>query len=168
VFCDNVLTAGEAQVDRYLVTTAGEPVVWEPEFTYKGFQYVSVTTVGQATVDDVHAIPLHTDVRSVGGFECEDETLTWIDGAVGRTFLNNIHGIPTDTPVYEKNGWTADANLAAEAVLHHFDLRSTLGKWIADHLDAQDDSGGIPQIVPTSGWGRGPDPAWRASIVLTP
>ncbi len=85
-----------------------------------------------------------------------------------RTFLNNLHGIPTDTPIYEKNGWTADAHLVTEAALHHFDLRLSMLKWLDDHVDAQDEHGMVPQIVPTPGWGLGPDPAWSASMVLIP
>jgi alpha-L-rhamnosidase len=167
VQCENVLVSGEAQVDRYVLASS-EVVKWEPEFGYKGFRYASVETVGDINVSRVEAIPLHTDVARMGRFECGNEILTWIDAATGRTFLNNLHGIPTDTPIYEKNGWTADAHLATEAVLHHFDLRATFGKWLDDHVDAQDDDGTVPQIVPTPGWGRAPDPAWSASMVLIP
>ncbi|MET7335360.1 family 78 glycoside hydrolase catalytic domain [Nonomuraea sp. NPDC005650] len=167
VHCDNVLAAGAAQVDRYVLASS-EEVTWQPQFTYKGFRYVGIETVGPVAVHDVTAVPLHTDVRKIGRFECGNELLTWIDRATGRTFLNNLHGIPTDTPIYEKNGWTADAHLATEAVLHHFDMRTTLGKWLDDHVDAQAGDGTVPQIVPTPGWGYGPDPAWSASMVLIP
>jgi len=90
-------------------------------------------------------VPLSTDVERVGSFECSEETLSWIDRATARTFRNNLHGIPTDTPVYEKNGWTADAHLAVEAVLHHFDLRTTLGKWLDDHAPIR-----LPKGSPTA------------------
>ncbi|MFI6252182.1 family 78 glycoside hydrolase catalytic domain [Streptomyces sp. NPDC051016] len=169
VFCDNILAAGEAQTDRYVTTGTEQQALWEPEFTYKGFRYASVRVVGAAArVESVAAVPLHTDVQRIGSFDCDEPTLAWIDAATARTFLNNLHGIPTDTPVYEKNGWTADAHLATEALLHHFDLRTTFAKWVDDHVDAQDADGTVPTIVPTPGWGRGLDPAWSASIVLVP
>jgi alpha-L-rhamnosidase len=167
VLCDNDLAAGESQVDRYRAAGLGRER-WEPEFSYKGFRYVSVAARGRAVVEDVVAVPLGTDVEQVGSFECSEETLAWIDGATARTFRNNLHGIPTDTPVYEKNGWTADAHLATEAVLHHFDLRTTFGKWLDDHADAQAGDGTVPVIVPTPGWGRLLDPAWSSSTVLIP
>jgi alpha-L-rhamnosidase len=94
--------------------------------------------------------------------------MEWIDTATARTFRNNLHGIPTDTPIYEKNGWTADAHLATEGLLHHFDLREAFGKWMDDHADAQAADGSVPQIIPTPGWGRASDPAWSASTVLIP
>lgn len=166
VRCDNVLAAGEAQVDRYVL--GSEPVTWEPQFSYKGFRYLSVQVHGDVSVSEVRAVRLATTVERTGSFVCEDETLSWIDAATARTFLNNLHGVPTDTPVYEKNGWTADAHLGTEAVLHHFDLRDSLVKWLDDHVDARDEAGMVPMIVPTPGWGREPDPAWSASMVLIP
>ena len=86
--------------------------------------------------------------------------------AAARTFLNNLHGIPTDTPSYEKNGWTADAHLATEALLHHFDLRTSFGKWLDDHVDAQDGRGGGPADRADAPLGPALDPAWSASLVL--
>ncbi|RRO18047.1 hypothetical protein EIL87_07215 [Saccharopolyspora rhizosphaerae] len=166
VRCDNVLAAGESQVDRH-VLGAG-PVTWEPQFSYKGFRYVGVQVRGRAEVSEVRAVRLAATVAEAGSFVCDDETLSWIDAATARTFRNNLHGVPTDTPVYEKNGWTADAHLVAEAALHHYDLRDSLVKWLNDHVDARDATGVVPMIVPTPGWGREADPAWSASMVLIP
>jgi alpha-L-rhamnosidase len=168
VFCENVLIEGVAQTDRIVVPATAAPFQWEPDFGYKGFRFAEVTVTGSAQFRDVAAIPLHTDVARAGTFACDEETLEWIDSATARTFLNNIQGTPTDTPVYEKNGWTADAHLVTEAALHHFDLRSTFTKWLDDHVDAQAQDGSIPQIVPTPGFGTAPDPAWSASMALIP
>lgn len=168
VYCENVLAAGPIQTDRLLFDSSADRICWEPKFSYKGYRYVSIEAAEPVTVHDIVSIPMHTDVQPVGAFECSEETLTWLDRALGKTFLNNLHGIPTDTPVYEKNGWTADAHLAAEALIHQFDLKTTFGKWLDDHADAQDDAGVVPNIVPTPGWGRAPDPAWSASAVLIP
>jgi alpha-L-rhamnosidase len=168
VVCDNILAAGEAQVDTFVLPPGADRTTWEPEFSYKGFRYVGVEASAGVTLHDIQAIPLHNDVRRVGEFDCQDETLTWIVAATERTFLNNLHGIPTDTPIYEKNGWTADAHLASESVLHSFDLRSLFKKWLDDHVDSQQPDGVVPQIVPSPGWGSAPDPAWSASMVLIP
>ncbi|BEP13983.1 glycoside hydrolase family 78 protein [Acidothermaceae bacterium B102] len=168
VVCENTLAVGPSQVDRYIAAGSSSGETWEPDFSYKGFRYVQVSLEGPGTPQDLVAVPLYTDVASVGTFSCSDETLTWMDAATARTFRNNLHGIPTDTPVYEKNGWTADAHLVTEAALHHYDLRTTFGRWLDDHGDAQSADGTVPQIVPTPGWGRAMDPAWSASTVLIP
>lgn len=168
VLCDNFLVAGEAQLDTLRLETGVGDYVWEPQFGYRGFRWMQVETDGDVTVEEVRAVPLYTDVERTGEFTADEPVLEWIDAAVARTFRNNLHGIPTDTPIYEKNGWTADAHLATEGLLHHFDLRAAFGKWMDDHADAQGADGSIPQIIPTPGWGRASDPAWSASAVLIP
>ena len=168
VVCDNFLVAGEAQVDTIRLDKAVADVVWEPQFGYRGFRWMQVETAGGARVEDVRAIPLYTELEKVGGLSTDEPVIEWINAATARTFRNNFHGIPTDTPIYEKNGWTADAHLATEGLLHHFDLRLAFGKWIDDHIDAQGADGAIPQIIPTPGWARASDPTWSSSAVLIP
>jgi alpha-L-rhamnosidase len=168
VLCDNYLVAGEAQLDTLRFESDVADYEWEPQFGYRGFRWIQVETIGDVSVDEVRAVPLYADVESVGALTTDEPVIEWIDAATARTFQNNLHGIPTDTPIYEKNGWTADAHLATEGLLHHFDLRAAFGKWIDDHIDAQGTDGSIPQIIPTPGWGRASDPAWSASAVLIP
>jgi alpha-L-rhamnosidase len=164
--CASVHSAAERiQIDRFI--TDGRPAVrWEPAFSYKGFRYARVAADPGVHVTDVEAVPVTTSVRQAGRFVCDNEVMNWVDDAAARTFLNNLHGVPTDTPVYEKNGWTADGHLFAESAVHAFDLQSYLRKWLDDHADSQDQDGTVPQIVPTPGWGRAMDPAWSASYPL--
>ncbi|MEU4454746.1 family 78 glycoside hydrolase catalytic domain [Nocardioides sp. NPDC023903] len=168
VLCNNPLVAGQAQMDSVQLETGVVDLVWEPQFGYRGFRWVQIETSGDVTVEEVRAVPLYTEVERVGELRAAHPVLEWIDAATARTFRNNLHGIPTDTPIYEKNGWTADAHLATEALLHHFDLKAAFGKWIDDHLDAQGRDGAIPWIIPTPGWGRSSDPTWSSSAVLIP
>lgn len=168
VVCDNVLVAGDGQRDVLTLETAADGYRWEPRHGYRGFRWAQVDVEGDATVAEVRAVPLYTPVEPVGALTSAEPLLQWIDAALATTFRNNLHGIPTDTPIYEKNGWTADAHLATEALLHHFDLRAAFGKWLDDHVDAQREDGAIPWIVPTPGWGRDSDPVWSISAVLIP
>lgn len=168
VVCENPLAAGDAQTDVLRLEARAEGYIFEPQFGYRGFRWMQVTAQGDVTVDQVRAVPLYTAVDTVGELMTNDPLLEWIDAATARTFRNNLHGIPTDTPIYEKNGWTADAHLATEALLHHFDLQASFRKWMSDHRDAQRPDGSIPWIVPTPGWGTASDPAWSASAVLIP
>jgi alpha-L-rhamnosidase len=168
VLCENRLAGGPAQVDSLRLGTKVEDLEWEPQFGYRGFRWLQVTTEGDVQVEQVRAVPVYTPLDVTGDFVCNNPVVEWIDGALARTFRNNLHGIPTDTPIYEKNGWTADAHLATEALLHHVDLRASFMKWMDDHVDAQSADGAVPQIIPTPGWGRASDPAWSASAVLIP
>ncbi len=168
VICENFLVAGEAQLDTLRLETPVTDHVWEPQFGYRGFRWTQIQVDGDARVDSVRAVPLYTELTEVGSLTTDEPVIDWINDATARTFRNNLHGIPTDTPIYEKNGWTADAHLATEGLLHHFDLRATFGKWVDDHRDAQAEDGSMPQIIPTPGWGRATDPTWSSSAVFIP
>ena len=161
----NEHVAGPVQTDVYVLAGSGREV-WEPRFGYKGFRYVQVSAPPEVTVGRLLARSAHTAVEPAGGFRCSEELLAWIDRAAGATILNNLHGIPTDTPLYEKNGWTADGHLTAETAIHHFDMRLFFRKWLRDFADAQSPDGGIPLIVPTPGWGRIDDPCWSGAYPL--
>lgn len=168
VAVENTLVMADPQVDVHRFEVAGALDGWTAKHGYRGFRWVEVQTDGDAHASRPTAEVLRTDVVTVGAFDTDEPVLRWADAAFGRSFSNNLHGIPTDTPVYEKNGWTADAMLATEAAVHHFDVSALFDKWMQDHADAQEPSGAIPQIVPTPGFGESVDPAWSGSAVLIP
>lgn len=168
VVVENPLVADVPQLDTHKFESAAALPAWSARFGYRGFRWVEVETHGRASASTPVAVVMHTDVPDAGSFETDDPVLRWADAAFRRTLLNNLQGYPTDTPVYEKNGWTADAMLAMEATLHHVDGRTLFGKWMQDHADSQSDDGEIPQIVPTPGFGEAADPAWSGSAVIIP
>ena len=153
------------QTDRY-VLSGSRRQSWEPRFSYKGFRYVEISSSFAPTHEVVRARSVHTSVEPAGTFACSDALFAWLHEATGRTILNNLHGIPTDTPLFEKNGWTADAHLIAEAAIHQFDMHLFFRKWLCDLTDAQADDGGIPVVVPTPGWGASADPCWSTAHLL--
>lgn len=138
---------------------------WEPRFSYKGFRYVEVEGVTDFDQVELLARHAHNDVATVSRFSCSDEVLTWIDQAMRLTVRNNLHHLPTDTPVYEKNGWTGDVHVALETMLHQYDLRALLTKWLDDIADSQTTDGQLPVIVPTPGWGLIEAPEWTTLYV---
>ena len=168
----------DIQTDRY--TLAGNGMEeWEAQFSYKGFQYVQITGFpGVPALDTIAARVVHTDVASVGEFSSANSLLNQIHANTRRALLNNLHEKPTDTPVFEKNGWTGDAQLTAVTAINNFYLPSYYTKWMRDFLDAQQESGELPAIVPTSGWSfegadgwtavQGPTPAWDAAFFEIP
>lgn len=159
---DNWHVDGATQVDRYIMAGSAS---WEPRFSYKGFRYVQAESSRPVTVH-VSAVPVHNSVPPAGQFTSSNELLNWIDRATGDTILNNLHGIPTDTPFFEKNGWTGDAHLIAESAMHRFDMQLFFRKWLNDLRDAQLPDGGIPVIAPTPGWGEFTDPSWSSAYPL--
>jgi len=164
------IRSGECQTDTYILK--GEDLeVWEPRFTYHGFQYVQVAGFpGTPTLDNLRGRVVHTAFETRGEFACSKELLNAIQSCARWSTRSNYHGVPTDCPHREKNGWTGDAQLSAEQVLLNFDPMSAYTKWMADFRDVQRKSGQLPGIVPTGGWGFnwGSGPAWDSAVILIP
>ena len=87
-----------------------------------------------------------------------------------RADLSNFHHFPTDCPHREKNGWTGDASVSAHQFLLSFDCSDAFLQWLENIRYAQLQTGKLPGIVPTSGWGYewGSGPAWDAAIINLP
>ncbi|MEI6520362.1 MAG: glycoside hydrolase family 78 protein [bacterium] len=167
---DFFVTNGEFQTDKYILKGDGEEI-WEPRFTYHGFQYIEITGFpGKLTIDNITAISISTDFNSAGDFSCSNELFNQIQEAARRSYLSNFMGLPTDCPHREKNGWMGDAQLACEMGLLNFDGIRAYEKWLNDMSDEQRRSGQLPGIVPTSNWGYnwGNGPAWDSAYVLIP
>lgn len=145
---------------------------YTPIFIYHGFRYVKVTgiTPEQATEELLTYVPLHSDLKSRGGFSCSDDITNKLQEMTRRSDLSNFHYFPTDCPQREKNGWTADAALSCEQLLLNFTAENSYREWLDNIRKAQNAEGALPGIVPTGGWGfewvNGP--AWDCVLAYLP
>jgi alpha-L-rhamnosidase len=157
------------QTDEYILK-GGEEETWEPRFVYHGFQYVEVSGLTPEVSLKLEARVKHTAVEQRGTFSCSNPLLNRIQRNALWSYVSNLHSIPTDCPHREKNGWTGDAHLAAEMGLFNFDSAALYTKWVNDLGDEQRESGELPGIVPTGGWGYawGNGPAWDSAFILIP
>lgn len=164
------------QEDEYICSGKGMEI-HTPRFTYHGFRYVYVTGVReeQATPELLTYVILHSDIKQIGNFVCDDEVVNKIQEATVRSDISNFHYFPTDCPQREKNGWTADASLSAEQLLLNFTPEVSFREWLRNIYKALDEHGQLPGIVPTGGWGYmvegGPPwngPAWDSVLVNLP
>ncbi|MFJ9889418.1 family 78 glycoside hydrolase catalytic domain [Streptomyces sp. NPDC091287] len=155
---------GRFQTDEYICAGGGSAETWEPKFSYKGFRYVQISGLpGKPSLDDVRGRLVHSEVSDTGSFRCSEPFFEKLEQAMRRTVLNNLHGIPTDTPMYEKNGWTGDAQVGAPTMMYALGMHRFLGKWLGDLRDSQNGEGQLPVIVPSGGWGYkelAPTPEW--------
>jgi alpha-L-rhamnosidase len=164
------IKGGDCQTDHYILTGGGEEV-WEPRFTYHGFQYVQVEGLpGTPSLDTLRGRVVHTAFEKIGSFACSNEDLNRLQECTLASYRGNFVGIPTDCPHREKNGWTGDAQLAAETGLMNFDAAPAYREWIATMADTQRPNGQFPGIVPSTGWGYnwGSGPAWDSAFILIP
>lgn len=161
------------QTDRFVLAGTGAPETWEPHFSYKGFQYVQVTGWPGDQPPPLSAFTakaVHTDAARTGSFESSSAVMNGTHEAVVDTLYNNIHGIPTDTPMFEKNGWTGDAAVGFDMFMYNLDLSELFAKWMRD-LDETRDAEGAPMVIAPSsaGWGQwGVAPPWHSAYVNIP
>lgn len=163
IYTDNLRSA--LQSDQYTLR-AGLQGGIEPLFTVHGFRYVEV--VGPPTAPalaDVLAVPLTTDAREVGSFECSDPLLTQLWKNIEWTRRNNFVGLPTDCPQRdERLGWMGDILGFAHTAMFQADLASVFTQWLAEVRGAQVADGRMPDFAPhpfspadrmsgTPGWG---------------
>jgi alpha-L-rhamnosidase len=177
------LIDAQLQTDRYTLAGKGRER-WEPSFSYHGFRYVQLegfpgTPTPTPTLATLTGKVVHSAVAKTGSFASANPLLGEIDEAAVNTILNNMHGFQTDTPTYEKNGWTGDAQASSGAAARSVDVARVWSKWLADYPDAQAASGELPEIVPstpyygyqdTPGWNAvwGPSTPWDVAAMILP
>lgn len=142
------------QTDRYTLSGKGRES-FTARFHYNGFQYVSVKADRPIEFDEnsLTAHFIHSDVESVGEFDSSNELFNKLWRAIRRGYLNNLHGIPTDCPQREKNGWTADAHISIDIAFTNYDALLVYEKWIDDIIDNQRPDGSISGVIPGTDWG---------------
>ena len=153
-----------AQCDIYICRGGGKER-WAPKFSYKGFRYVEVE--GADHEISITAKVFHNDLKRTGRFSCSNELFNRIHRLITPTILNNFHSIPTDTPAYEKRGWTGDAQLICEAALTNLDAQAFFRKWLRDLSDSQNEDGAVPETCPGPTI-YSPAPEWMCAMVMIP
>jgi hypothetical protein len=163
------------QTDEYVRSGSRSGESYMPKFSYNGFRYVQATGLDPRAV--VRLWEVHTDPAPAGDFACSSAFVNRLHAAIRRTQLNNLHGIPTDCPHREKNGWTEDGCVTMEEAICNFQMGNFYRKWVGDMLDAQDPNGHAACIAPSPGWGKSrpdglpgvlSDPWWGGALVRAP
>ncbi|MFL6127005.1 family 78 glycoside hydrolase catalytic domain [Actinophytocola sp.] len=137
------------QTDVYTLRGGG-PETYEPSWGWKGYRYVQVSAAAAPPrILSARGVAVHTALASTGDFHSSSALFDTMHDAMRRTILNNQYSFGTDTPVYEKGGWTADNRLIAIAAMSNFDMQAYTEKWMRDFTDDQYPDGSLPLIVPS-------------------
>jgi len=135
--------------DIYVLKGRGQEV-WQPRFTFHGFQYVELAGLPyEPDLDTITGCVLHSALRQTGWFECSEPL-------VNRLWLNilwsqkdNFVSIPTDCPQRdERLGWTGDAQVFCRTASYNMDVAAFFSKWMIDVQDAQTQEGVFPDTAP--------------------
>ena len=168
----NDLVFGQLQTDYYVARGSGDEV-WAPRFSYKGFQYVQLSGPAGQPLPDTASVTVER-VQQVRSALARTSTLETGQGTLDRIHRNttwavesNMQGIVTDTPVYEKNAWTGDAQLMAGSASLLFDTERLYRKMSQDMLDAQTAEGEVPLLAPSNrNYGYVGKPAFKPDELL--
>ncbi|MFO0909230.1 MAG: family 78 glycoside hydrolase catalytic domain [Isosphaeraceae bacterium] len=156
-------------LDTYICRGEGEEV-WEPRFTFHGFQYVEVQGLTEPpTPETITGLALSSDTPRVGSFHCSDPMLNQLHSNILWTQRANFIDIPTDCPQRdERLGWTGDAQVYVRAATLNTDVQSFFTKWLLDLVDGQRPDGQFPMVAPVKVAGDDGGPAWADAGVICP
>ena len=84
--------------DHYTLNGCGEEI-WEPRFTFHGFRYVEVQGLPDLpTEETVTGIVIHSEIPSIGTFECSDPLINQLQHNIVWGQKSNFVDIPSDCP----------------------------------------------------------------------
>ncbi len=155
---------GYIQQDCFI--SNGEAFEYEPKFSYKGFKFIQVEGVENLCAEDIEIYRIANDVEIISEFSCSDPNINRLHKIAVNTMLNNFQGKPTDTPVWEKNGWLGDANMALQMMMCNFDMSTFLPSFIDVMKDCFDEYGSVPVIAPSVNWSIENSPVWNSIFVF--
>lgn len=135
--------------DVYICKGSGVEV-FEPHFTFHGFQYVELTGLpykpGKETVT---GCVVRSATPPAGHFECSHPGVNrlWLNGLWSQK--DNFLTVPTDCPQRdERLGWMGDAQVFSRTASYNMDVAGFFTKWMIDVEDAQTAEGIFPDTAP--------------------
>ncbi|MBC8096719.1 MAG: family 78 glycoside hydrolase catalytic domain, partial [Akkermansiaceae bacterium] len=166
VFRDNLRSA--AATDTYICKGGGVEI-WEPRFTYHGFQYLEVQGLAQApTTNTFTGVVVHSDLPKAGSFQCSNDQINRIWTNMLWTMRANYFDIPTDCPQRdERMGW-CDGTEVMRSGMFAMQGESFFSKWYQDMVDGKLGATTFPQMAPTPHKDFGFSSGWADSAVLVP
>ena len=142
---------------RVIYTFAGEGVEeYMPRFTFFGYRYLSLTATDDVEIGCVESVPVTSIAKSMelGKLETGDAALNRFISNVYWGQLSNYLSVPTDCPQRnERLGWTADAQVFAEAGSFNADAAAFFRKWMRDMCDSVNANGAFSGIAPIGQYG---------------
>ena len=153
-------------LQQYTYICKGENDVHEPKFSYVGFGYVEIEGyTGELTVEDITAYQIATDVEHTGSFESGNEMVNTLHEIMVRTMVNNMQGKPTDTPVYEKIGWTGDYNAGMKSFNYNFDTTNFQTHFLSMLQDNTHANGNVTRYAPSPAAKASCPPCWTQAYI---
>jgi alpha-L-rhamnosidase len=135
--------------DVYILKGKGEEI-WEPHFTFHGFQYIELTGLKEALpLDKITGCVVMSSTPPAGKFDCSHPLVNRLWRNALWSQKSNFLSVPTDCPQRdERLGWMGDAQIFLRTATYNMDVAAFFTKWITDVTDSQDVDGIFPDIAP--------------------
>lgn len=135
--------------DEYILNGEGVEV-WQPRFTFHGFQYVEITGIDTPLpIEDVRGCVVMSSMNSSGSFECSHPMVNQLWSNILWGQKGNFLCVPTDCPQRdERLGWMGDAQVFLRTAMYNMDVAAFFTKWMNDVIDSQDVDGIFPDVAP--------------------
>jgi len=139
---------GAQCTDIYTLKGKGDEI-WQPIFKGQGYRYIEVTSFpGIPTIENFKGLVIHTDMESVGNFECSNPLLNKLFSNVRWGQRMYRRSVPVDPDRDERQGWLGDPAKDSESDAYNFNVASFYAKWLQDIRLDQRLSGEIPDVSP--------------------
>ena len=154
----------------YILSGEGEES-YHPSFSFYGFRYIEITATEDITVHKVTGQVVTSVDTDTGFMTTTDKDVNQLISNIRWGQYSNYLSIPTDCPQRdERQGWTADTQVFAQAGSYFAYSKSFLEKFMIDLCDSQNQDGAYPGTAPTgayagSGWGG---TGWADAGVIVP
>ena len=170
VYTTNLMAA--KVTDTYVLKGGGEEV-FEPRFTFHGFQYVELVGYpGRPGKQAITGCVVHSDTQRIGTFECSSPMVNKLVSNIDWGQRGNFISIPTDCPQRdERLGWMGDAQIFVRSATFNRDVAGFFTKWVTDVVDAQSEEGAFADFSPRLQNDERPfegAPAWGDAGIIVP
>lgn len=147
IYTENLRSA--RATDTYICAGGGDEV-FEPRFTFHGFQYVEVTGYpGSPRPEAVTGCAISTINLNTGTFSCSEPMVDRLFSNLLWSQRGNYLSIPTDCPQRdERLGWMGDAQIFIRTGSFNQDTAAFFLKFMQDVEDAQSEAGAFPDFAP--------------------
>jgi alpha-L-rhamnosidase len=144
-----------ARID-YTFATDGEET-YRPTFTFFGYRFVSVTATGPVEFRKFESVPVTSVMKNMerGSIVTGRADVNRLVSNIKWGMYSNYLSVPTDCPQRnERQGWTADTQVFAEAGCYLADTYDFFRKFMRDMRDTQVACGSYTGVAPPGEYGH--------------
>ena len=139
---------GALVTDVYIMK-GEENEVYEPRFTFHGYQYIEISGIDEALPEENIIGLVYSSVRQASFFESSNPLTNQLFTNIIRSTLGNHLSIPTDCPQRdERLGWAGDANVYTETATYMSDMSAFYRNFNMLQRDAQGKDGTFHLYAP--------------------